>query len=142
MPTNAKKNLDLRFIFHAPPPDFRRSTTGGALDAHLLEGVGALAGRPFLFGVGYGEDDVGFAEAQVVAQTIEGAATEEAAGIVVRGGGVVDLVTAVVLEQAYELGLDAAGEENAAAVDLFPGIVAGMTAVSMTVKRSQEKSAG
>ncbi|MEJ2753303.1 MAG: hypothetical protein P8169_11610 [Chloroflexota bacterium] len=98
MPTNAKKNLDLRFIFHSPPPDFRRSTTGGALDAHLLE--------------------------------------------VVRGGGVVDLVTAVVLEQAYELGLDAAGEENAAAVDLFPGIVAGMTAVSMTVKRSQEKSAG
>ena len=78
----------------------------------------------------------------MVAQTIEGAATEEAAGIVVRGGGVVDLVTAVVLEQAYELGLDAAGEENAAAVDLFPGIVAGMTAVLMTVKRSQEKSAG
>ena len=61
----------------------------------------------------------------MVAQTIEGAATEEATGVVVGCGGVVDLVTAVALEQAYEVGLDAAGEEDAAAVDFFPGIVAG-----------------
>jgi len=60
-----------------------------------------------------------------MAQTIEGAAAEQAAGIVIRGGGVVDLVTAVALEQAYEVGFDAAGEEDAAAVDFFPGIVAG-----------------
>ena len=60
----------------------------------------------------------------VTQSVVGGAAGDHAAGIIFGGGEFVDGVTAVFLQQAHKIGLDAAGEDDAAVGYFFPLIVA------------------